>query len=71
MRRDRGRRCGRASPTNDLIKGAFNRSSVGTLVERKTRFVVLCRMRGHGADAVLDSFSRQMVRADRGPSGSA
>jgi len=26
----------------DLIKGAFNRSSVGTLVERKTRFVVLC-----------------------------
>uniref|UniRef100_UPI00158B070A IS30 family transposase n=1 Tax=Burkholderia anthina TaxID=179879 RepID=UPI00158B070A len=28
----------------DLIKGAFNRSSVGTLVERKTRFFVLCRM---------------------------
>jgi len=26
----------------DLIRGAFNRSSVGTLVERKTRFVVLC-----------------------------
>ena len=46
----------------DLIKGAFNRSSVGTLVERKTRFVVLCRMRGNGAEAALDSFSRQMKR---------
>ena len=46
----------------DLIKGAFNRSSVGTLVERKTRFVVLCKMNGNGADAVLGSFTRQMKR---------
>ena len=46
----------------DLIKGAFNRSSVGTLVERKTRFVVLCKMKGSGAGAVLDSFTRQMKR---------
>lgn len=46
----------------DLIKGAFNRSSVGTLLERKTRFVVLCKVRGNGADAVLDSFGRQMKR---------
>ena len=46
----------------DLIKGAFNRSSVGTLVERKTRFVVLCKMDGNGAEAVLESFSRQMKR---------
>ncbi len=46
----------------DLIKGAFNRSSVGTLVERKTRFVVLCRMNANGADAVVDSFTRQMKR---------
>jgi len=46
----------------DLIKGAFNRSSVGTLVERKTRFVVLCKMTGNGAEAVLDSFIRQMKR---------
>jgi IS30 family transposase len=46
----------------DLIKGAFNRSSVGTLVERKTRFVVLCKMSGNGAEAVLDSFTRQMKR---------
>ena len=46
----------------DLIKGAFNRSSVGTLVERKTRFVVLCKRNGNGAEAVLDSFTRQMKR---------
>ena len=46
----------------DLIKGAFNRSSVGTLVERKTRFVVLCKMKGNSAGAVLDSFTRQMKR---------
>jgi len=44
----------------DLIKGAFNRSSVGTLVERKTRLKVLCKMNGNGAEAVLDSFTRQM-----------
>ena len=46
----------------DLIKGAFNRSSSGTLVERKTRFVVLCKMHANGAEAVLDSFTRQMKR---------
>lgn len=46
----------------DLIKGAFNRTSVGTLVERKTRFVVLCKMRGNGAAAALDGFTRQMKR---------
>ena len=58
-----------ASPTGlqegDLIKGAFNRSSVGTLVERKTRFVVLCKMDGNTAAAALDAFSRQMKRLPR------
>ena len=32
------------------------------MVERKTRFVVLCKMNGNGAEAVLDSFTRQMKR---------
>lgn len=44
----------------DLLKGAANRSSVGTLVERKTRFVSLAKMEGNGAAAVLEGFTRQM-----------
>ena len=46
----------------DLLKGASNRSSVGTLVERKTRFVTLAKMEGNGAAAVLEGFTRQMKR---------
>jgi len=46
----------------DLIKGAFNRSAVGTLVERKTRFVVLCRMDGCTATDALEGFTRQMKK---------
>jgi transposase, IS30 family len=41
----------------DLIKGEGNRSSVGTLVERTTRFVVLAKMDNAGTVAVVDSFS--------------
>lgn len=46
----------------DLLKGASNRSSVGTLVERKTRFVTLAKMDGNGAAAALEGFTRQMKR---------
>lgn len=46
----------------DFIKGAFNRSAVGTLVERKTRFVVLCRMEGCTAVDALEGFTRQMKK---------
>lgn len=46
----------------DFIKGAYNRSAVGTLVERKTRFVVLSRMKGCSADAALEGFTRQMKK---------
>lgn len=46
----------------DMIKGPFSRSSIGTLVERKTRFVLLCKMDGNGAEAALEGFSRQMKR---------
>jgi IS30 family transposase len=46
----------------DLLKGTSNRSSVGTLVERKTRFVTLAKMEGNGAAAALEGFTRQMKR---------
>lgn len=46
----------------DLIKGAFNRCAVGVLVERQTRFVILCRMDGCTAADALAGFTRQMKR---------
>ena len=46
----------------DFIKGSFNRSGVGTVVERKTRFVVLCRMDGCTAADALVGFTRQMSK---------
>jgi transposase, IS30 family len=42
----------------DLIKGAFNRSAVGTLVERSSRLVMLAHMEGSTAPAALEGFSR-------------
>ena len=42
----------------DLIKGAFNRSAVGTLVERSSRLVMLARMENASAAAALEGFSR-------------
>jgi transposase, IS30 family len=46
----------------DLIKGAANASCVGTLVERKSRFVTLSKMKNCGADAALQGFSRALKR---------
>lgn len=45
-----------------MIKGAFNRSCAGTLVERKMRSVILCRMDGCTTEAVLEGFSHQLKR---------
>jgi len=44
----------------DLIKGAFNRPAAGTVVERKTRLLILSKMRGCTADAASEGFTRQM-----------
>ena len=44
----------------DLIKGAMNRSSVGTLVERTSRYVMLVKLDGGCAPDVLEGFSRRL-----------
>ena len=46
----------------DLIKGAGNRSCVGTLVERSSRLVLLARMEGATAEAAVDGFSAILNR---------
>ena len=46
----------------DLIKGASNRSCVGTLVERTTRFVVLAKMNDATTQTVVDSFAAVLNR---------
>ena len=45
----------------DLIMGAYNRSCVGTLVERTSRIVALVRMDGSTAEAALAGFSRALT----------
>ena len=46
----------------DLIKGAGNASCIGTLAERKTRYVILGKMKDASADAALAGFSRGLRR---------
>lgn len=48
----------------DLIVGAMNQSCVGTVVERTTGFVVLCKMGSKGAEDVRVGFERQMKKID-------
>ena len=48
----------------DLIKGAYNRSAIGTLVERTTLFTVLSRMNDAGAESALSGFSHVLNRIE-------
>lgn len=47
----------------DFIKGSFNRSGVGTVVERKTRWVVWCRMDGCTDEAMAEEIAAFSKRA--------
>ena len=48
----------------DLIKGAYNRSAVGTLVERTTLFTVLARMDNASAEAAVQGFGHVLERIE-------
>ena len=48
----------------DLIKGAFNRSAIGTLVERTTLFTVLSRMEDASAESALSGFGHVLNRIE-------
>jgi IS30 family transposase len=48
----------------DLIKGAHNRSSVGTLVERTTLFTVLAKMEDASAASAVKSFGYALNRIE-------
>lgn len=49
----------------DLIKGAGNASAIGTLAERKTRYVILTKMKDATADTALSSFSRGLSQVPK------
>jgi transposase, IS30 family len=44
----------------DLIKGAMNRSAVGTIVERTSRYVILVKLNSAHAHAVLEGFTQRL-----------
>lgn len=48
----------------DLIKGAYNRSAVGTLVERTTLFTVLAKMDTASAESAVKGFGHVLGRID-------
>ena len=48
----------------DLIKGAYNRSSIGTLVERTTLFTVLAKMETATAESAVEGFAFVLNRIE-------
>ena len=51
----------RSPATGGLICGVGNRSAIGTLVERTTRFTILLHLPdGHDAEHVQDAIIREM-----------
>src|SRR5207245_4262771 len=48
----------------DFIIGSRNRSAVGTLVDRKTLFVMLVKMQSSSAQAALEGYARAFAPLD-------
>ena len=46
----------------DLIKGKYNRSSIGTFVERTSRYVILVQLNNAKAETVRDGFVRELKK---------
>jgi transposase, IS30 family len=46
----------------DFVKGAGNASAIGTLVERKSRYTLIARMKDCGAQAALDGFTKAFAK---------
>lgn len=49
----------------DLIKGAGNASAIGTVIERKTRYTILTKMKDATADTALASFTRGLSKVPK------
>ena len=48
----------------DAIKGKYNRSAIGTLVERSTLFTSPAKMNSAGAEAAVEGFTRLLDRVE-------
>ena len=46
----------------DFVKGAGNASAIGTLVERKSRYTMIAKMKDCGAGAALEGFTKAFAR---------
>jgi IS30 family transposase len=49
----------------DFVKGAGNASAIGTLVERKSRYTLIARMKDCGAQAALDGFTKAFAKVPK------
>jgi hypothetical protein len=50
----------------ELIKGILNRSAIGTVFGRKTRFLIRFKMQGCTVNAAHEGFTSQMKRLPEG-----
>jgi transposase, IS30 family len=46
----------------DFVKGAGNASAIGTLVERKSRYTIIAKMKDCGAESALEGFTKAFAK---------